>query len=58
MTVGVAEAPGVDLLGTHAYNDYNYYCDGADFLEGSTDTVWGKRSASDWDLQKDAEEQI
>lgn len=39
MTAGGVEAPRVDLLGNHAHDVDDYYGDGPDLLEGSTDTV-------------------
>lgn len=58
-SVGVFEAPCVDPLGNHAYNDNNYPCDGADLglLEGDMHIDCDNSCALDQDLHRDMEEQ-
>lgn len=52
-TVAAAWAPGGDTLGFYGYRGGDYYCDGADFLEGSKHTVCERSPASECVLQRE-----
>ena len=51
-TVGGPEARGVDLLGSHAYNDKNDNWDGAGLSEDNRHNFWENSPALDWGLQR------